>query len=493
MGLGILNGLRGEVSPRRVDKDKRIKKAAQDWNVNHMHPRWLRSRRLVKAGKKSFPFIHNDDDVCELCFDKIMKIIKTAGLISLLLLVSAHALAKDENRTATSSDCADMEVWDYGMNMCMPLAMKDMPMSMLMLHGNAFLVGVTEEDDRGRNKLAAPNMIMLDAGTSVGDRQYFNVDLMLTAEKWTFPKDGYPELLQIGEENSDHVPYLDAQHPHSSPIMGLIFSDTITLDENKNHLKISFAPRGETTEGPVAFMHRATGEVNPDAPLGHHIGQDVGHISSTVLAASLKLGKTTLQASTFYGEEPKPDVVDLPMGSPNSYAARLIQEFSSDFYAMASAAYVKNPEADEPELDHIWRYSASVYHHIQLNDQWHFWNTFIYGLVNDYDHASALKSFGEEFLFQKTKSQIWGRIEYLQRTPNELEVTGFSDGDAGRWVTALTLGYTQTLVATEALQFKAGASVTKDLLPAIYQDAYGIDPWSGKIFLQISGMKMWDL
>jgi hypothetical protein len=394
---------------------------------------------------------------------------------------------------ALAGTCGDMEVWDYGMNMCQPLAMKDMPMSMLMLHGNGFLGATSEEGDRGRDKIAAPNMAMIDAGTSVGDRQYLNVDLMLTAEKWTFPRGGNPELLQIGEENSSHQPYLDAQHPHSSPIMGLTFSDTISLqDAGKNYLKLSFAPRGETTEGPVAFMHRTTGEVNPAAPLGHHIGQDVGHISSTVLAASLALGQSTLQVSTFHGAEPRPDAVDLPMGSPNSYAARFIERFSEDVFAMASAAFVKNPEADEPGLDHIWRYSASVYHHLTLKNDWQFWNTFIYGLVNNYDEASALNSFGEEFLFAKEKSQIWGRAEVLQRTPAELAVDTSENPHRGLWVTALTMGFTRTLWSADSLQFKAGASVTKDFLPAQDQDAYGIDPWSGTVFLQLSGMRMWE-
>src|SRR6185437_3841264 len=80
---------------------------------------------------------------------------------------------------------------------------------------------------RGREAFSAPNMFMADLGSSVGDRQYFNVDLMGTFERWTFPHDGTPELLQIGARQADGIPFLDAQHPHSSPIMGLTLSDTI--------------------------------------------------------------------------------------------------------------------------------------------------------------------------------------------------------------------------------------------------------------------------
>ena len=199
-------------------------------------------------------------------------------------------------------DCTEMEVWDVGMGMCMPLPMADMPMSMVMVHGNAFGAYVTESGPRGRDALVSPNMIMLDVGKTYGDLHYINLDVMVTTEKWTFPENGYPELLQIGEEKANGDPYLDAQHPHSSPIMGLTLSDTIKLGPGeKDHLKVFFAPRGGATDGPVAFMHRPTGMMNPDAPLGYHIGQDVGHITSTVIGGSFKKRKIRFEASAFHG------------------------------------------------------------------------------------------------------------------------------------------------------------------------------------------------
>jgi len=39
-----------------------------------------------------------------------------------------------------------------------------------------------------------------------------------------------------------------------------------------------------------------------------------------------------------------------------------------------------------------------------------------------------------------------------------------------------------------------GGSVTEDLLPSDFANAYGSgNPWTGKVFLQIGGMGMWDL
>src|SRR5665213_2194495 len=119
-------------------------------------------------------------------------ILSLAGTVNALGKDSSHDTAADENamegmdhgemsghehhHPTGPSDCSDMEVFEYSMGMCMPLAMKGMPMSMLMVHGNAFATQLWEEGSRGRNAFAAPNMFMADIGTSVGDRQYINLD-----------------------------------------------------------------------------------------------------------------------------------------------------------------------------------------------------------------------------------------------------------------------------------------------------------------------------
>lgn len=389
--------------------------------------------------------------------------------------------------------CSHMEVWDYSQSMCMPFPMAGMPMKMLMLHGNAFLNQTFAYGPRGRDAFSAPNMFMADLGTSVGDNHYFNLDFMGTFEKWTFPKSGYPELLQIGEENHEHIPYRDAQHPHSSPVMGLTFSDTIALGHDKDHVKVFFAPRGESTDGPIAFMHRPSGMVNPDAPLGHHIGQDVGHITSTVIGASLRLSRTNIEASTFHGQEPEPDQVDLPFGTPNSYAFRLTHEFWDGIFAMASAAYVKDPEP-HGSVDHLWRYSASLYRNaLPAGNGWLVHDSFIWGMIHGYDGASVLHSFGKEYWVHKGAHNLWGRLEVLQRTPGELAITGVAIPTRPHWVGALTLGYSHTLVKGDNADLGLGGSFTQDWLPQVYRAAYRGNPFSGKIFLQLGGMKMWDL
>jgi hypothetical protein len=274
--------------------------------------------------------------------------------------------------------------------------------------------------------------------------------------------------------------------------MGLTLSDTITLGHDKDNLKVFFAPRGESTDGPIAFMHRPTGMVNPDAPLGHHIGQDVGHISSTVIGASLKSGTFHFEASTYHGAEPVPTEVDLPIRNPDSYSFRVIDEFSDQWMAMVSFAHITNPEPDQPEVTSEDRYSTSVYYNRDLSNGWKFYDMLVFGLVTHYDNTSTLSSFGEEFLFRGDRPRIWGRIEVLQRTASELEVMYLPENDPPHWVTALTLGYTHKLADLSGMELGLGASGTVDFVGS-FKDAYGGNPWTGKVFLQLGGMGMWDL
>jgi hypothetical protein len=387
----------------------------------------------------------------------------------------------------TPSDCLDDEVWDSITTMCFPIA-KGQSMTHLMLHGNAFLVGITETGPRGNTKLASPNMEMANLGRTVGDRHFFNLGLMLTSERWTFPETGYPLLLQIGEENDQGVPFIDAQHPHSSPIMGLTASDTIRLGDGKDFVRFSFSPRGQSTDGPIAFMHRPTGVENPDAPLGHHIGQDVGHISSTVLASQLRLGGTTLEISGFNGTEPQPDRVDLPIGTPNSVAIRAIQFLGDGLFAMASAAYVQDPEAGITEN---LRYSASVYGKTLGIGSGTLYQTWILGVLRSYGQDALRFSLGYEFSLLFSNDNVWGRLETLQRAPEDLALTTVADPDDPRWVAALTLGYSRTLADFGFGRLQAGISGTAYWLPREYFTEYAGNPFAAKIFLQASGMEMW--
>jgi hypothetical protein len=410
------------------------------------------------------------------------------GWMSWVLIITSSSVALAQHQGANYEECGDWAYYDTNENMCARLARPGDPNWEILIHGNTFVVGDLQTGQRQLNKMASPNFAMLEAGRTVAPHHYFNVDLMLTVERWTFPTEGYPELAQVGEKDINGNTYLDAQHPHSSPLMGLTVSDTISFGEQQNFVKIFAAPRGSSTDGPVSFMHRSTGQANPDAPLGHHLGQDVGHISSTVVGSELKLGRNQFEASVFNGDEPSPTSVDLPLGPLNSLAFRYTRLLSPTWFAMGSIAYVKDAADTTSSRDAIRRYSASVYsiHHWQ---EWQIHNALIYGSVSHLEGVHLLTSWGDEFLVEKDACHFFGRFEWLERTPAELAIAS-DDPFKPQSLMAVTGGYTLTVLQHDDLQVGVGGSLSNLLLPTVYQGAYSGNPWTGRLFVQISGMSM---
>lgn len=419
-----------------------------------------------------------------------------AALLStptLVLLLKSFPTVGAESATPPAHACAADESWDNAMNMCMPSAGSGTARTLVSGQFNLFGVFSDVPGPRGIQQFAAPNMFMLDVGRALGSQQFLNLDLMGTTELWTYPRRGYTELLQIGEERSDGTPFIDAQHPHSSPVMGLTLSDTVNLGSS-NTLKLFFAPRGESTDGPIAFMHRESARDDPDAPLGHHVGQDVGHISSTVLGAQLTLGEVTVEASAFNGDEPQPTKVNLPLGTINSEALRVTYALEPDHRVMASVAHVDQADPMYPGTTSAIRVSTSLYDRFAL-DGGSLDHSFIVGRIERYPNSTSLTSLLDEAVWVRGSSDIWGRLEVLQRLASELAIPSadsVAGADARRWVSALTLGYTHWTELNRGLQFGLGASLTLDVIPSDWATAYGSrTPLTARIIFQLRGSGRW--
>jgi hypothetical protein len=415
-----------------------------------------------------------------------------ASLMVIALMRAGDSLseAASEAPAVGLHACQPHEAWDNAMSMCMPSAG---PSANWHVSGNFNVFGVFSalSGPRGVTQFAAPNMFMLDAGRSLGPRHFVNLELMATTELWTYPQRGYPELLQIGEEHGNGEPFIDAQHPHSSPIMGLTLSDTVSLGSEKT-LKVFFAPRGASTDGPIAFMHRDSARYDPDAPLGHHVGQDVGHISSTVVGAQLDLAQVIIAASAFNGTEPDPTVVDLPLGPINSEALRVTYMFAPAHSVMASIADVEQQDPQYPGTTSATRLSASLYDHFAATD-YSLDHTFVVGSIKRHPTDSILNSVLDELVLQRGPSALWGRIEVLQRLPSELDIPAPAGAvDEKRWVSALTMGYTHLSALRRDLQLGVGASLTIDVIPGEWATVYGSrTPLTVRLIVQVRGSSRW--
>ncbi len=415
-----------------------------------------------------------------------------------------HPLHQPLKHFQFPNECHEKQTWSFEQSLCLALPEEKSTDYVYSVHGNAFFVGIQQSGTRGRDDWASPNHVSANLGHTVGEFHFLNVNTMLTAERWTFPGSGYPHVLQMGETKDNHRPYIDAQHPHSSPIMGLTLSDTIRLDwSSDDTLRVFFAPRGASTDGPIAFMHRPTAILNPDVPLGHHIGQDSGHISSTVLGAALTSQELSLELSAFNGAEPHPSEIDLPMDVPNSLAARLSYTFGESFVASGSFAYVDephpHPHTASPALalvsgydpyEHVTkmnRLSLSGYHQWIVSDTLTIYNTLIFGNLRTFGLNASKNSVTHELLLRSLPHHVWTRAEWLERAPAELGIRNLPDPYRDRRVGAFTLGYTYMIYDFGPVQFAGGVSGTKSFLNGEMISSYGENPWTGKAFIQLSG------
>jgi hypothetical protein len=412
---------------------------------------------------------------------------------TLVLLLGAMPTIGAESVVVPAHSCAPNESWNNAMSMCMPTPASGTAQTLVFGQFNVFGVFSDVPGPRGISQFAAPNMFMLDVGRAISSRQFLNLELMGTTELWTYPDRGYPQLLQIGEERSDGSPYIDAQHPHSSPIMGLTLSNTLNLGSS-SALKLFFAPRGESTDGPIAYMHRESARDDPDAPLGHHVGQDVGHITSTVLGAQLSLGHVTIEASAFNGTEPQPTKVDLPLGPINSGALRVTYVFAPEHRVMASVAHVDQQDPTYPGTTSATRLSTSLYDRFALGGGT-LDHAFVLGHVARYPNSISETSILDEAVWGRGSSDVWGRIEVLQRLASELEIPGAeptSGANERRWVSGLTLGYTHWTYVDRSLQFGFGTSLTLNVIPSDWATVYGSrTPLTVRLIFQLRGSGRW--
>ncbi len=387
---------------------------------------------------------------------------------------------------AANGECPPNEHWDDSMNMCMPGGGDNK--AMVMFHYNQFVVLTDGSGPRGRSALTAPNMWMLMIDKKTSDRNSVGMNWMGTTDLWTVPKRGTPELLQTGEANKDGVPFIDAQHPHSSPDMGITFYDILKFGVNgEKKLTFFFAPRGEATAGPEAFMHRETGVINPDAPLSHHL-QDVFHISSTVAGAKLEVGKLSLEASTFSGHEPSPSEVNLDMHQPDSYAYRL--NYAANENVSAGASYAKvsaldrvnnpNNQTEDERAYSTWVATNNMIKNGRL------FTTTIWGQNDNRSTDVKLNSFLEEFVYELSENNFYGRLEVLQRTPDQLDIQLTDGSKSAEWVKSITLGYEHKIEQRGDLRIYIGAAGTKDFVPVNFKPYYGGDPYSGKLYLRVN-------
>ena len=354
---------------------------------------------------------------------------------------------------------------------------------MYMFHGNVFIrhnwQDIGNEGTRGDSKFDAPNWFMAMGQRRVGNNGLFHFNTMFSLDP-LFGGDGYPLLFQTGETYQGK-PLVDRQHPHNL-FSELSVSYTHAFSKDVDAFAYLAYP-GEPALGPVAFMHRPSSLNNPDAPLGHH-WQDATHITFGVATLGFRYKIFKVDGSIFTGREPGESRYGFDKALFDSYSYRLSVNPTPGLSAQVSYANIKNPEGSEPPVN-VKRTTASVLHSLKLSGHNRFiTSAFVYGFNNSgHDHQEH--SFTIESNVQLNKFALYGRYENVEKSAEELQVSGFDDHELFS-VNAFTAGLNYTIATVKNTNLAIGAQGTLYAAPGNLDPVYGNNPKSLELYLRIS-------
>lgn len=302
---------------------------------------------------------------------------------------------------------------------------------------------------------------------------------MISLEPFTLDDLGSPQVFQTGE-TWEGGPLIDYQHPHDLVMQLGARYDRVT--PRGLHWGGAAAIVGAPAFGPLAFMHRASADGNPTAPLSHHHLDSI-HITPGVVTGLVGGRDLVVEASAFRGREPDEDRLDLDLGALDSWAVRGSWT-RGRWSGQLSVAGVTSPEVIEPGVD-VARLSASLaFNGADAGAPWSAlvaWGQMrdVYGATDAYLAEAAWRP-----------SAAWtgyGRVESVVKnilTAGGQHPPGFTHPHTFSRVEALTLGLRRDLRPILGMNVLIGADVTAHRTPPNLQESYG-QPWSYHVYVQL--------
>lgn len=344
----------------------------------------------------------------------------------------------------------------------------------VMVHGVIFIDYNQQGGPRGAGKAESLNWGMLMEQHRLGAGVIL-FRQMLSAESLTSPHPGFPELFQTGETYHGE-PLVDHQHPHN------VFAElaalyTLPLTE-KVTWELYGGPSAEPALGPTTYLHRASASELPMAPLGHHL-QDSTHTSFGVVTTGFIIDRVKLEASAFNGREPNEERWSIQLAALDSWSGRALVAPTRNWTAEYSIGRLEHPEALEPGSQ--WRQTASIEYNrpIQRGD----WaTTLVWGRVHKLATNVNLNSYLlESTLNFRDRNYVFTRLELVDKD----ELFPQAAVHPAYRIGAYTFGGVRDLVRERKWQLGLGGDVTCYSKPSVLDAAYGNQPISFQIFLQL--------
>lgn len=346
---------------------------------------------------------------------------------------------------------------------------------MTMVHGYVNQIYDHQGGPRGATENFSNSMFMFMADRSFG-QDTLGLRAMLSLDP-LMGKDGYPLLLQTGETADGRTPLVDRQHPHDL-LMELSASWSHALDDTKSVYFYGGLP-GEPALGPPAFMHRASGIDNPEAPISHH-WLDSTHITYGVLTAGYVYGPFKWEASVFHGREPDQFRYNIETGRLDSASARVSWNPNENWSLQLSQGYIHSPEELQPQVSQHRTSASAIYDRPFDGGNWA--STLAWGR-DDNTPGQALNAYllESELTLHDTHT-FFMRLEHVQE--DELFSGTSPQADQEFGVGKLSVGYIHDWPVATHLRFGLGGLVSLYALPTVVNTAYG-SPHSYMAFIRL--------
>lgn len=347
---------------------------------------------------------------------------------------------------------------------------------MTMVHGYLNQIHDHQGGPRGATQDFSNSMLMLMA-----DRDWGANTLGLRAMGSLDPlmgKDGYPLLLQTGESADGVHPLVDRQHPHDL-FMELSASWSHTFDAVNSAFLYAGLP-GEPALGPPAFMHRASGLDDPEAPISHH-WLDSTHVTFGVLTVGYTWRELRFETSAFHGREPDQFRYNIETGPLDSASARISWNPDEDWSVQISQGYIHSPEELNPDVNQHRRTASAIYDRPLDGGNWA--TTLAWGRDENWPGHSLDAYLLESELTLGATHTLFARLERVQEdelfhAPSPLAGQVFD-------VAKLSVGYIHDWPLSEHLRIGFGGLLSAYHLPAALDSTYGHRPRSYMLYVRL--------
>jgi hypothetical protein len=211
-------------------------------------------------------------------------------------------------------------------------------------------------------------------------------------------------------------------------------------------------------------------------------------VSFGVVTGGIFTRRWQLEGSVFNGREPDEHRWNIDPIKLDSYSGRITVNPASAWSLAVGYGYLKSPEGLHPD-EPLHRITASALHGKAIGNDGQTSSAVIWG-VNRHDEESNTTHsllFENETIFDR-KNTLFGRVELVQKTGEDLVVEENVPGTAGKRfnVAALQLGYIRELTRFSWATVGVGAAGTLNFVPKLLEDVYGSrNPIGTFVFLRV--------